>query len=411
MNISDLKPNPQNPRQISDKKLEILKKSLAEFGDLSGVVFNKRTCHLVGGHQRMKVIPQSAQIEMIDQEHGFITCDGIKQTYRVVEWDETKEKAANIAANKHGGDWDIPKLNEWLLELDAQNIDMDLTGFTQEELEGLMAPVQKLEPQCDEDEVPEHVEPKTKRGDIYKLGRHRLMCGDSTSIDDVEKLMAGEKADMVFTDPPYGMNLDTDYSKADWKSKSGDDNKGRTYNKIIGDDQDFDPGIIFGLFDYCKEIFLWGADYYCQSLPKNGAWFVWDKRRSDNFEVKETVDNLFGSHFELCWSKQKHKREVIRFYRAFGAAEGGMEDRNKGGTPVTYHPTQKPIGLIVKFLEKFSEPKFNIVDLFGGSGSTLIACEKTNRICFMMELDPHYCDVIVARWEKYTGQKSELLNG
>lgn len=150
LKLSDLAGNPKNPRAISDAKLQMLKKSLAEFGDLSGIVFNKRTGRLVGGHQRLRVLPGNAEIEMDTETHGHAIIDGDRFNYRVVDWDETKEKAANIAANKHGGEWDIPALNDWLLELDAANIDMDLTGFDADEIKGLMAPA--FEPGSEEDQ-------------------------------------------------------------------------------------------------------------------------------------------------------------------------------------------------------------------------------------------------------------------
>lgn len=148
--LQDLKPNPRNPRKISDKKLEMLKKALAEFGDLSGIVFNKQTGNLVGGHQRLKVLPPDAEITMDTETHGHVMISGERFNYRVVDWDETKEKAANIAANKHGGDWDIPMLNEWILDLDASNIDMDLIGFQHEELIKFLVP--EFEPGTEADQ-------------------------------------------------------------------------------------------------------------------------------------------------------------------------------------------------------------------------------------------------------------------
>lgn len=135
MKLKDLNKNPANPRKIKDEKLKALARSLKEFGDLSGIVFNKRTNRLVGGHQRVTVLPADAEIR-----DGFIWVEGDKFTYREVDWDETKEKAANLAANRHGGEWDIPKLSDWLIELDSMNMDMELIGFTQEEMEGILAP-------------------------------------------------------------------------------------------------------------------------------------------------------------------------------------------------------------------------------------------------------------------------------
>ena len=253
----------------------------------------------------------------------------------------------------------------------------------------------------DEDAVPEAPDkPLTVEGDVWLLGNHRLMCGDSTSIDVVERLMDGQKADMVFTDPPYGMFLDADYSgmKSEFKASTG----GNKYNNIVGDHDDFNPefiNAIFAAFDYCKEIFLWGADYYSELIPQknNGSWIVWDKRGD------ESADKMFGSTFELCWSKARHKRMMARVKWA------GIFGMEKDDTKKRVHPTQKPVDLVIWFFDYFSmADKKIIVDLFGGSGSTLIACEKTARDCRLMELDPKYCDLIITRWQNFTGQTATL---
>ena len=213
------------------------------------------------------------------------------------------------------------------------------------------------------------------------IKHHFVMCGDATKIEDVEKLMNGQKADMVFTDPPYGMDLDTDYSKL-----PDDKSKPHTYDRIIGDSKDFD----YQQYAWLESIeqFWFGADYYAKSLPKGGSWFVWDKR------VEDRYDAMIGSAFELCWSKQNHKREIIRVNNSLFS--GDTEERDN-----RIHPTQKPIKVCSWFINKFSLPEKKIIDLFGGSGSTLIACEQTNRTCYMMGLDPKYCDVIRKRYENF----------
>ena len=227
---------------------------------------------------------------------------------------------------------------------------------------------------------------------------HRLMCGDSTKEEDVAKLMNGVKADMVFTDPPYGMNLDTDYSKM-----QGNGRKGKTYSKVIGDNEDFKEELIktvFDNFNYCSEIFLWGVDYYFDLIPnfKNGNLIVWDKTLQANGDAD------YNSEFELLWTKNRHKKEVIHFnwFRYFGLSAQDMKTRE--------HPTQKPLQVITPFIEKHSDEGNLIVDIYGGSGSTLIACEQLNRSCYMMELDPKYVDVIINRWETFTGKKAVKLN-
>jgi DNA modification methylase len=237
------------------------------------------------------------------------------------------------------------------------------------------------------------------------------MCGDSTSVDDIQSLIDGAIIDMIYTDPPYGMNLDTDFSSMknhlDFAQEKGFVG-GKKYAKGIVDD--FTPGMIDAIFSVdSAEVFLWGADYYAELLPDRnaGSWIVWDKRANGNDDIEEdyTSDKMYGSCFELCWSKNRHKRDIARVKWAgvFGTEQ--EPDRRR------FHPTQKPVGLSVWFVERYSKSGQSVLDLFGGSGSTLLACEQTGRKCYMMELDPHYIDVIIQRWENLTGQKAELLKG
>lgn len=237
---------------------------------------------------------------------------------------------------------------------------------------------------ANDDNIPEAAPEIVSLGDVWVLGRHRLMCADSSISENIETLMASHKAHMVFTDPPYGMNLDTNFAITNRV-------KGKKYRPVIGDDQDYDPSFLLKFFEYCDEIFLWGADYYCQRIPKNGAWVVWDKKM-------ESLDESIGTGFELCWSKQPHKRMIARFlWSGFTAKE-----RDEGRV----HPTQKPIALCKWFLDRWGKSEDNVVDLFGGSGSTLLACERSDRNCYMMELDPKYCDTIIKRWQDSTGREA-----
>lgn len=283
-------------------------------------------------------------------------------------------------------DFDVEQLQDWGLDLEFEAVDE--------------------EKEIVEDEVPEEVETKCKLGDIWQLGSHRLMCGDSTSITDVEKLMNGEKADMVFTDPPYGMNLDTDYSSMKSEIFKGGIG-GKKYEQGMVDD--FKPEMISTIlttFDYVKEIFLWGADYFAELLPNknDGSWVVWDKRANGDNDLEKDLssDKMYGSCFELCWSKNKHKRDIARIKWA-GIFGMYGEDKKR------FHPTQKPQELVKWFLDRYSKEKQTIVDLFGGSGSTLIACEQLNRKCYMMELDPHYCDVILQRYIKFKNSDEDVF--
>jgi len=363
--IDQLKFAEYNPRQASEKEVKDLKNSLEEFGFAEPIVVNsapERKNVIIGGHFRTKVAKELGWKEI---PVVYINIPDIK-----------KEQELNLRLNKNLGSWDLDMLT---------NIDEELlnkVGFTSEELDKIF----NLDIGKDIDEVPEPPEePKSKLGEIYQLGDHRLMCGDSTKKEDVERLMGGEKADMVFCDPPYGIDLDTDYS--------GIMNRGKKYNKVIGDAEkwDFNKANWFDI----KEQFWWGADNYRKTLPEEGSWFVWDKQISDHDGRSHT-----GNLFELCWSKNKHRGEIIKvpYFRFYG-----MDTKER------LHPTQKPVKLAEWFIEKFSKRGQNIIDLFGGSGSTLIACEQLNRKCFMMEIDPKYTDVIIERWEKFTGLKAQKL--
>ena len=354
-----------NPRQLTKEQHKQLKDSITRFGLVDPIIINKHPARdniIIGGHQRAKIAEELGLKE--------IPCVELKLTLE-------KEKELNIRLNKNVGEWDydalanhfdVGELTDWGFSED------DLQFYETEEVTGLI----------DDDEVPEVEEAVTKSGDLWLLGEHRVLCGDATKKADVEALMDGQKADMVFTDPPYGMNLDTDYSKIM--------NRGNKYKPVIADDNEWEYEKA-NHFD-CDEQIWWGADYYRRTLPIGGSWYVWDKQISEHDGKSHT-----GSLFELAWSKTPHKREIkkVTYFRFYG-----MDTKKR------LHPTQKPVELCIWFLEKLSESKKNIIDLFLGSGSTLIACEKTNRKCYGMEIDPHYCDVIVKRWEDYTGKKAKL---
>jgi len=316
----------------------------------------------------LKEVPVSYQdYESDEQEYADVQADNA-----IASWSELDLSGINLDIQDLGPDFDIDLLG-------IKNFTIDVA-----EKEG-------------EDDVPENIPATTTLGDLYVMGDHRLLCGDSTDILQVETLMNGEKADMVFTDPPYGMNLDTDYSKLPNSNRMG---KAKTFSKVAGDNEDFTPELIqvcLGIFSYCSEIFMFGADYYAELLPdkNNGSWVVWDKRVTENF------DAMIGSAFELCWSKAKHKREICRLNNTLFSGEADAKNK--------VHPTQKPIKVVEWFFNKWGKAQDKVVDLFGGSGSTLIACEKTNRKCFMSELDPHYIDVIIARWMKYSGKMAYLI--
>lgn len=397
MQLKNLKPNEKNPRKISAKQREMLAKALEEFGDLSGFVFNRRTKRLAGGHQRQTVMPPDCEIT-IEKKYskptragtvatGFVEWKGERYTYREIDVDQHTEMAMNLAANKHGGEFDLNLLNDTLLQLDAVHFDLDLTGFDRSEI----ASLNKSKAKAGEDDVPEprpRGESKTKLGQVFILGNHRLMCGDATDLSDVKKLISENSIDLVFTDPPYGIEI----------VKNSKNNKGvlaapGKYRDIIGDGSTNAAKASFEILNTLniKTVILWGANYYASALPDSQKWLVWDKKRPEGTTFSDV---------ELAWTNRPGNLKKYEFFW-----HGMMQ---QGPREVRVHPTQKPIGLIEKIFADF-DGQF-VLDLFGGSGSTLIACEKTERTCFMMELDPVYCDVIIARFEKFTGKKAKLIS-
>lgn len=395
--VNDLIPYINNSRTHSEEQVNQIVASINEFGFTNPLLIDEKD-NIIAGHGRLLA---SKKLKM--EEVPCIVLSGLT---------EAQKKAYIIADNKMAlnAGW-----NEELLKLELENLkeldfDLKLTGFDIDELDDIFQVEEEQKIVEDDFDIEPPEEPKAKLGDIYQLGNHRLMCGDSTSEEDVEKLMNGNKADMVFTDPPYGMNLDTDFSgmknKLDFAKEKGFTG-GKKYEQGIVDD--FNPKMIDLIMSLdVKEIFLWGADYFAELLPNknDGSWIVWDKRANGNDDIEEdySSDKMYGSCFELCWSKNRHKRDIARVKWAgvFGTEQEFDHKR--------YHPTQKPIKLCEWFIKRYSNDDNFILDLFGGSGSTLIACEQLNRKCYMMELDPKYVDVIIQRWENFTGKKAIKLN-
>jgi len=355
--IKDLIRAEYNPRKITKIQEYDLKESLMRFGLVDPIIINinkQRKDIVIGGHQRLKIWEELGNDE--------IDCNQINLTL-------DKERELNIRLNKNGGSFDDGLIKEYF---DYE--ELTEWGFTPDEL---FEPDEKtIDGLIEDDEIPEVKESKVKRGDIWQLGKHRIMCGDSTNPDDVAKLMNGEKADMVFTDPPYGMNA---------VSKSGV-LSARYKTDIIGDDNTDIArdsfSLIHSLYD-CNQIW-WGANYYSEFLPSAEGWIVWDKNNGGSDQTD----------CELAWT---NFRSVCRLYKK------ASEKINR------IHPTQKPVELFLWSIKKFNV-KFHIVlDVFLGSGSTLIGAEKLNRKCYGMELDEKYCDLIVERWEKFTGKKAKKV--
>lgn len=371
LNTGQIDGLPANPRQWTRDDIDRIANSLRETPEL----FEMRPC-IVYPHEGKYVLLAgnlrfcgARQNEMKD-----VPCC-------VVPRDTSIAKMKEIVLKDNGswGAWDFDELaNKWD---DLPLTDWGVPAWEEEEEE------EELEAVEDDFDIPDEIETDIVLGDLFEIGEHRLLCGDSTDSDSVAKLMNGEKADMVFTDPPYGMKLDTDYSKMPSTKKEGN----KIYDKIKGDHDDFTPELIntiFACFNDCKEIFIWGADYFAELLPNknDGSWVVWDKRVDENF------DKMIGSAFELCWSKSKHQRKIARINNTLFSGE--QDAKNK------LHPTQKPIKLVTFFFNNWGKKNDLVADLYLGSGSTMVASHQLKRKCYGLELDPKYCDVIVKRMIK-----------
>tara|TARA_Y100001970_G_C14259283_1_gene878407 strand:+ start:6149 stop:7234 length:1086 start_codon:yes stop_codon:yes gene_type:complete len=337
-----------NPRQLTKDQYSQLKDSVKRFGLVDPLIVNThkdRKNILVGGHQRLRISK--------DLGINKIPCVEVNLTY-------DQERELNIRLNKNTGEWDYDTL--------ANNFDSeDLVdwGFSDDELVGF-APDEDKEGNIDDDEIPEVEEAVTKLGDLWILGEHRLLCGDV--LKDMDKLPNDYSS--IVTDPPYGMDAvkNSGVLKDKYKDikNDNDNNVAKESYKILNKNI---PQVWFG------------ANYYSSVLPDSASWFVWDKNNGGSDQMD----------CELAWSNLKG---VVRKYKQ------ASEKKNR------FHPTQKPVDLFLWVLKKIDSKI--VLDPFLGSGSTLIACEKTNRKCYGMELDPHYCDVIVKRWEEFTGKKAEL---
>ena len=372
--LNPAKYNPRKDLKPGDSEYEKLKKSILEFDMVEPLVWNKRTGNLVGGHQRLKIL----------KELGVKNVD-----VSVVDLSEVKEKALNLALNKIQGEWDYPMLKDLLEEIDTGDFDIEITGFDDKEIEDLMTQFHLSEEGLtDDDEIPEKVKTICKIGDLWQLGNHRLLCGDATKKEDVERLMNGEKVDMVFTDPPYGISLvKNGMVGADF----GVAKKGK-YEPVLGDG---DIEIARKAFDVLATItdrmIIFGGNYFLDFLPASDGWLIWDKRGDSG------IKNTFADG-EMAWCSF---HTPVRIYKQLwnGMIREGEHDKR-------VHPTQKPIRLLADIIKDFTNEDDVVLDLFGGSGSTLIACEQLNRKCFMMEIEPHYCDVIIQRWQNFTGKQA-----
>src|SRR6056297_307531 len=381
--VTDINPAQYNPRKDlkpGDAAYEKLKRSMTEFGYVEPIIWNEETGNIVGGHQRYKVL--------IEEGHAEVECV-------VVKLSPEKEKALNVALNKVTGDWEFEALADLIKDLEAQDFDVTLTGFDAAEIEDLFSQVHDKDATDDDYDVNKALEEAAfvKPGDVWLLGRHRLLCGDATKPEDVEKLMDGKKANLVLTDPPYNV---------DFESASG--------LKIQNDKQDNDTfySFLLAAFKNMAEHTAPGGSVYVFHADTEGLNFrkafieagfhlsgvcIWKKNslvlgRSPYNWIHEPI--LFG------WLRgAKHKW----FTGRSETTVWNYDKPRKNGE----HPTMKPVPLLCYPIKNSSQVNGIVMDLFGGSGSTLIACEQIDRIAYTLELDPKYATVIVKRYIEQVG--------
>ena len=435
VDLADIHPADYNPRedlQPGNPDYDALKRSIQENGYVGLILINKDGT-IIGGHQRYKVL----------KDLGYT-----KARVLVTDVDKPTEKALNIALNKISGDWDEVKLKEALMDLDLNDYDLTKTGFSSSEVEDLVIKLDKdVEAEDDdfdeEKALAEVEEPTTQRGDIWILGEHRLMCGDSTDFSDVSTLMQGEEADLIITDPPYNVDYEEKDASLAYSFKKNTQRKStKIINDKMSDSQFYD--FLLSVFNNCYEAARPGAAVYVFHADSEGLRFrsafdeagfklaqiiIWEKNnfvlgRQDYQWRHEPI--LYGwkegaAHYfiddrsqdtvlledELDFSSMK-KEDLITYINQ-------IRESYKDKTTVIYekkpqssklHPTMKPISLIGRLMKNSSKPDWNVLDLFGGSGSTLMAAEQLGRRAYLMELDETYCDVIIKRWEDFTGQKA-----
>ena len=379
---ADLIPADYNPRKDlkpGDAEYEKLKRSIEQFGYVEPVIWNKTTGFVVGGHQRLKVL--------LDMGITEVECV-------VVEMDAEKEKALNIALNKISGEWDKDKLALLIADLQGADFDVSLTGFEPAEIDSLFKDAQQSKVKDDDFDVEAELKAPviTKAGDVWTLGRHRLVCGDSTKVETFALLMGDRKANLVITDPPYNVNYEG--------------SAGKIKNDNMADDAFYQ--FLLAAFQNTETVMADDASIYVFHADTEGLNFrrafadagfrlsgtcIWKKQslvlgRSPYQWQHEPI--LFG------WKKKgKHQWYTGRKESTIWE----FDKPKKNGD----HPTMKPIPLLAYPIMNSSMSNTLVLDPFGGSGSTLIACEQTDRSCCMIELDEKFCDVIVKRYIEQVG--------
>lgn len=392
--LTDYIPDMSNANDGSERGLQMIEDSLNQDGAGRSIVADKDG-RLPAGNKTLEAAINAGFEDVIEVEtdgHALIV-------HKRRDWDLTDPKGAARRYAYRDNRASEVSLN-WNLEqiLADVNAGVDLSHlWTGDELDALLAdltpPIPVDDPGAQVDRAAELQQKwQTSLGQLWTIesknarGSHRLLCGDSTKVEDVARVMGGERADFVFADPPYGMDLDVDYDDMFHADKQHR-RTGDRFDKVIGDDSDFDPRPVMTLFADAPEQFWWGADYYTDKIPNltSGVFVVWDKRGS------ETMDEVVGNVYEMAWSKRKHRKCIARI---LWSGHHGMQHED---VKSRIHPTQKPVALVQWFLNRWGQGSNIVADPYGGSGVTMVACEQLGRQCRMIELEAKYVAVILQR--------------
>ena len=398
--LKDLIQDDRNLNAGTERGQQLIEKSLREFGAGRSILLDKNN-RIIAGNKTHKNAELAGLDDVIIVETDGTKLVAVKRTDVDLDTKKGREMAlADNATTKADLAWNTDELNAVTEDfgIDADEWDVELDEMPVE-------PTETTEDDFDEEQ--DEVKPVAQMGDVFVLGEHRLMCGDSTSEDDVLTLTGGGMIDIYLSDPPYGINVVTKKErltsgggKLHFREGIGGGGivDGGNYAPVIGDETTESAKKAYYIAKECtKEQIIFGGNYFTDFLPPKRCWIVWDKVNGDN----DFAD------FELAWTSFDKSARIFRYMWNGLAREGG---RDIEGVK-RMHPTQKPVGLLMNIVLKLCPLCESFLDLFGGSGTTMIAAEQLGRKCFMMELDPHYCDVIISRWEKLTGKKAVKLDG
>ncbi len=393
--VESLQPADYNPRLMAESDMAKLQRSLAEWGVVDPVIVRRENGEVVGGHQRLEAAKREGLAEV-----PVVYLDGLS---------DQQAKLLNVALNKISGEWDMPKLGALLLELgDVPDLDLSMAGFDPAEATVAVRAYQRGQPGLtDDDAVPEAPEPITKRGDLWLLGEHRLLCGDATKAGDVERLLDGAKPNLCVTDPPYGVDYDPQWRQDAYEK--GLIRFGAKRTGVVANDDRVNWEAAWALI-LSEVVYCWHAGRHASAVQVGIEAVGFEVRCQIIWRKATFVLGRGAYHWqhEPCWYAVRKGANAHwigdRSQSTIWDIDGHIGYRSEGVEDQTPHATQKPLECMARPIRNHDAPE--VYDPFLGSGTTLIACEKLGRRCYGMEIEPRYVDVAVKRWEEFTGKEA-----